>query len=385
VKESRGLFAHALEIANSSSLPAKRRFALSAFDHMLKSTAASEELTNLIQPLFALRQLHSCSPSEVHFNHLSALLAERIGSYEEAAGTLETVCSEMETEYERSESNETLARFAQAKSDLARAQLAQRDFEAAKESVQTALDLSSEEDFGLSHAEVRKKLRSSAYLTAGLSHYYLGELDQSIEMFQAALTEANGEPDVLCMLAQVLWAKGGQHQREMARDKLLDCIEKRPDHVGAVTLLGVMALQDDDMDAIEAVKEDLEAMRLSDKLSAHDRIKVARVLAGVTACSAPGAKGDGNIAAAVSDAERGIMLAPGQPQAWSELATATSERFPAEMALQNASRQVPPGGTLQASDLSKAYAQTKKRRDAMQSIMVAPWLMQGYTAFGDCL
>jgi superkiller protein 3 len=384
-KEARGLFAHAFDIASSSSLPTKRRYALSAFDHLVKSTAASEELANLIQPLFALHQLNSSSPSETHFNHLSALLAERIGNHEEAADTLQTVCSEMEDEYERSESKESLARSAQAKSDLARAHLARRDFEAAKESARTALDLSSEDDLGPSNAEAGQRLRLSAQLTAGLSHYYLDEFDESIEMFQAALKEANDEPDVVCMLAQVLWAKGGQDQREMARDTLLDCIEKRPDHVGAVTLLGVIALLDDDNDAIEAVEEDLQAMRLDDKLSLHDRMKVAKALAGVTACSAPATEGYDQGAAAVGDATRGVMLAPGQPQGWSELAAATNEQFPAEMALQNASRQVPPGGTLQAGDLSKAYAQTGKRRDAMQSIMVAPWQEQGYETFADSL
>jgi superkiller protein 3 len=384
-KEARGLFAHAFEIASSSSLPTRRRYALSAFDHLVKSTAASEELASVIQPLFALHQLRSCSPSEMLFNHLSALLAERLGNYEEAADILQIVCSQMENEYERSESKECLARFAQAKSDLARAHLAQRDFQAAKESAQMALDLSPEDDFGPSHAEARQRLRLSAHLTAGLSHYYGDEFDQSIEMFQAALKEANGEPDVVCMLSQVLWAKGGQDQHEIARDKLLDCIEKRPDHVGAVTLLGVIALLDDDNDAIEAVEEDLQAMRLNDRLGVHDRLKVAKVLAGVTACSAPATEEHDQAAAAMSDATRGVMLAPAQPQGWSELAAVTNDPFPAEMALQNASRQVPPGGTLQACDLSKAYAQTGKRQDAMQSIMVAPWLEQGYKTFADSL
>ena len=152
-----------------------------------------------------------------------------------------------------------------------------------------------------------------------------------------------------------------------------------------MSLLGVIALLDDDKDAIEAVEEDLQAMRLNDKLSAHDRIKVARVLAGVISCSAPGTEDYDQAAAAMSDATRGVMLAPGQPQGWSELAAVTNAQFPAEMALQNASRQVPPGGTLQADDLSKAYAQTGKRRDAMQSIMVAPWLGQGYKTFADSL
>ena len=384
-QEARGLFSHAFDIASSSSLPTKRCYGLSAFDHLVKSTSASEELANLIQPLFALHQLHSCSPADTHFSHISALLAERVGNYEEAADTLQTICSEMEDQYERSESKESLARFAQAKSDLARAHLAQRDFEAAKEGAQTALDLSSEDDLGQSTAEARERLRLSAHLTAGLSHYYLDEFDDSIEMFQAALQEAKGRPDVVCMLAQVLWAKGGDVQHDMAREKLLDCIEKHPVHVGAVTLLGVVALLDDDNDAIDAVEEDLQTMRLNEKLGVHDRMKIAKVLAGVTAWSAA-ARGDSDQSvASVGDATRGVMLAPGQPQGWSELAAATNEQFPAEMALQNATRLVPPGGTLQADDLSKAYAQTGKRQDALQSIMVAPWREQGYRTLANSL
>ena len=384
-KEARGLFTHAFDIASSSSLPTKRHYALSAFDHIVKSTAKSEELANLVQPVFALHQLHSCSPSEVHFNHLSALLSERIGNYEEAAGILQAVCSEMENEYEQTESKESLARFSQAKSDLARSYLAGRDFEAAKECAQTALDLSSEDDFGPSHAEACQKLRLSAHMTTGLSHYYMNEFDESINMFHSALKEANGQPDIVCMLAQALWAKGGLDQHDMAREKLLDCIEKYPDHVGAVTLLGVIALLDDDKDAIEAVEGDLQALRLNDKLSIHDKVKVAKVLAGLTACTGRTSNIEDKDTAAMGDATRGVMLAPGQPQGWLELAAATHEQFPAEMALQNAARQVPPGGFLQADDLSQAYAQTGKRRDAMQAIMVAPWQEQGYKTFADSL
>ena len=384
-KEARGLFTHAFDIASSSSLPSKRRYALSAFDHISNNPAVSEELANLIQPVFALHQLHSCSPTEKHFNHLSALLAERIGNYEEAVGTLQLVCAEVENEYERTESNKSSGRFAQAKSDLARSHLARRDFEAAKECAQTALDLSSEDDLAPSYAEGLPRLRLSAHMTAGLSCYFMDELDESINMFQKALEETGGEPDVVCMLAQVLWAKGGQDQHDIAREKLLGCIEEHPDHVGAVTLLGVIALLDDDSDAVEAVQEDLQAIRLNDKLSIHDKMKVAKVLAGVMACTTPPSEDSSEITAAMSDAMRGIMLAPGQPQGWSELAVATKEGFPAEMALQNASRQVPPGGTLQAGDLSTAYSQTGKRRDAMLAIMVAPWQEQGYKTFADSL
>ena len=383
VKEARGLFAHAFDISNSSSLPTKRQYALSAFDHVTKSPSSSRDVTNLIRPLFALHQLHSQSSSEINFDHLSALFAERICNYEEAEDTLERVCTTMEAEYERSESQESLARYVQAKADLARAHLARGDFAFAVDCAETALSLSSDDGTGAFSQEASLKWKLSALLTAGLAQHYLRATDQSIDMFHAALKEANGAPDVVCMLAQVLWTKGGEIERNVAREQLLDCIQAHPDHVGAVTLLGIIALLDKDEDALEAVKDDLQAMRLNGKLDAHESMKVAKVLSAITACTSVD---DGENEVAIrGEATRAVMLAPGQPQGWSELAASTEEKFPAEMALQNASRQVPPGGTLQAEDLSKAYSQTGKRRDALQAIMVAPWQEQGYKTFADLL
>ena len=58
-------------------------------------------------------------------------------------------------------------------------------------------------------------------------------------MFEVALQESNREPDVVCMLAQVLWAKGGVAEKDAARTQLFDVIENHPKHVQAIALLAV--------------------------------------------------------------------------------------------------------------------------------------------------
>ncbi|KAK5061179.1 hypothetical protein LTR84_007721 [Exophiala bonariae] len=385
VQEARGLFMHAFEIADSSLLPAKRYFPLSAFDHLLKDPSRSLEVSTLLQPLFALRQLHTQTPGDTVATHLMALFAERVSDFSTSAEALEEVCAAAEAEYEKSESNELLVRFAQAKADLARVQLGNSEFEPAISNAETALDLSGDaDDFGPAYADIRRKWRLSAHITAGLAHSHLKGVENSIKLFQAALEESDHAPDVVCMLAQVLWAKGGEAEKDAARSQLFDVIESHPDHVQAVALLGVTGLLDADEDVLEAVEDSLKTLRQSDNITVFDKIQVTKVLAGLIGCNSQrrdGSQSKEDRMAVVTDALYGIMLAPSQPQGWMELSqavggdAASDSSYAAEMAVLNGHKMVPPGGSLAADDLSRAYEGTGRAEDLLKAKMLAPWVV----------
>ena len=369
--EARKLFAHAFEIADSSSLMIKRQFAMSSFDHLLSSPLNSST-TSAIRPLFALHQLRSQVSADFASQHLSSLFAERVGDFGGAATTLHLIASKLEAEYETSESPGLLMRFALAKADLGRVQLADKEFKAAAENAETALNLSEEEDM---KNEARQKIRLSAHMTAGLAYYYQGTMDEAISMFRSALEETQGDPDIVCLLAQVLWAKGGDEERGVAREQLFDCVENHPGHSGAVILLGVIAVLDDDRDTIEAVTADLEELRTRDSLTIREQSKIAELLMTISAFF-PGEEGQD--ASEMSQATVTTMLAPSQPHGWSQLANISEEAYPAEAAVLTANKACPPGGNLDANDLSKAYSGTKRLDDAQRAVMIAPWTVQGW-------
>ena len=377
VNEARGLLMHAFDIASSSSVPTQQLFSISAFDHLVRSPHASKDVTNLLQPLLALQQLHAQRPDEIVFTHLSSLLAERSSDYSASVNALVTVCDDMEADYEKSESSDALARFAQAKADLARSLLASGQHEEAITSAQTSLDLSSEDDLGAKFTKSRKKWRLSAHITAGLAHSFLGQNEKAIEDLRSALQSSSSDPEITVILAQTLWAKGDQDSRDTAREQLFACVEQHPENVGAVTLLAVIGLLDDDADVLEAVEDDLSRMRMSDKLDVTQKMKVAQVLSGIVTCKA----GRDEISQ-LAEATKGIMLAPSEPQGWSELAEATGENYASQMSLMNAQRQVP---NLSADVLGRAYAGTGRRQDALLAIVVAPWAADGYAALSNSL
>ncbi|RHZ51919.1 SKI complex subunit tetratricopeptide repeat protein SKI3 [Aspergillus thermomutatus] len=376
--EARGLFEHAFDISNSSSTLPKCQYTLTLFDHLLSDSSASNEISQLIQPFFALLQLSSQDPSNLQFMHLVSLMAERIGELSDAETSLQVVCSGVEAEYEVSESTSSLSRYAQSNADMARVLLARQEFEQAAEKAEMALTLSGEEDAEKFDPEANRKLRLSAHLTAGLAHYYLKSMDNAIDMFRDALQEADNAPEVVCLLAQVLWAKGGDEERTVARQQLFDCVEEHSDHVGAVSLLGTIALLDDDKDIIEAVASDLQNMITRDDIDIHDRARLTKLL---TAISSLGLTEDSQIPEdlrRLGEATAAVMRSPGQPQGWQELAAASQELYPAEMAADRALRSVPPRSNLDAVDLCEAYAQTGKTGDAIKAIMVAPWKQCGW-------
>jgi len=370
--EARGLFTHAFEIADSSSTMIKRQYAMAAFDRLLSSSPSSNS-TYVLPPLFALHQLCSQVSSDLAFQHLSSLFAERVGNFADAAASLDLVASKLEAEYETSESPITLTRFAQAKADLARAQLAEREFDTAAENAETALNLSEDEDL---EKKTRRKVRLSAHMTAGLAYYYQGTMDEAINMFRSALGETQGNPDIVCLLAQVLWAKGGADERNVAREQLFDCVENHPGHVGAITLLGVVAILDDDRDTVEAVTADLQGLRTRDHLDVQQQSKVAQMLTTIASLYTDEEEG----AALTAEASTAVMLAPSKPHGWSQLADFSGEAYPAVIAVLTATKAAPPRGTLDASELAKAYAGTRRFGDAQKAVAVAPWTVHGWEA-----
>lgn len=230
--------------------------------------------SSLLGPIFALQKLEQQIPSEPIALRLSALFSERAGDFISAATRLEVVCNAVEQRYEDTESEEDLIKYAQANADLARARLGLKEYEAAIENANLALDLSGD-------MQALENCRLSAHLTAGLANYYLGAMNESLEMFKAALNESAENPDVVCLLAQVLWAKGGDEERDVAREQLFACIERHPDHLQSILLLGTIGVLDSNEDVAEAVLDDLQVARGTEGLDRFARHRVDQLLSSI--------------------------------------------------------------------------------------------------------
>lgn len=146
---------------------------------------------------------------------MMSLLLERSGQLSSASETLHRLSDILELQYEESEDPDILHKFCVVKSDIGRISLGLEDYEVAVENSSTALDLS-EELQGLN------KMRLSSQVTVGLGYYYLGQMQDAIDMFQTVLGESDEDVDVMLLIARALWAVGGDQEREIAIQQIYE-------------------------------------------------------------------------------------------------------------------------------------------------------------------
>jgi superkiller protein 3 len=356
---------------------------VSAFDFLVSSPSTSSNITNLIQPLFALQQLSLQAPYDIPHKHLAALFLERVGDYDAAVTALQVVNETVEQEYEKSESLTSLARVAQAKTDLARNLLAIGTNESAVEEAETALDLLSELDSDPNQSALSgdqlAKVKLSARLTSGLAHYFSGSFDAAIPYFRTSLEATGSNPDIICILAEVLWAKGGEDEKQVARDQLFTAIEKHEGHVGLLTLIGAMTVLDDDLETMEAIKDDLDRLRTRKNLSDEQLARVEKVIEAIS-ISLGGEEQE------LDEARRSVMLAPWKHTGWAELADAAGGNgFASTLAKETAMRNAPPNGTLRAVGLAGAMSGTGAVGDAQRAVVLAPWCSDSWSGLVECV
>lgn len=166
-------------------------------------------------PLYALRTYLIQNKDDIYALHMMSLLLERDGQLDAAAKTLYHLSEILEHRYEGDEDPGILEKFCIVKSDIARVSLGLGDFEDAVENGATALDLSQSID-GV------ERVRLSSQIVVGLGHYFLGMLDEAIDVFQRLLTESDEDVDVMVLIAKVLWSVGGDEEREIAVQQIHD-------------------------------------------------------------------------------------------------------------------------------------------------------------------
>ncbi|EFQ27501.1 tetratricopeptide [Colletotrichum graminicola] len=377
-KEARGLFTHAMEIAEASSVLTRRQYSVAVFDHILTTT--STNMASLIQPIFALGQLNNLKPQDLAYGHLAAQFLERTHDTAKAVQILEKICRILEADYEVTESPQALAQFALAKTDMARSYLTSGAYEQAIDCGKMAIQLSNDESDNELTREQRKKARLSAHITVGLAHYYSEDVDEALLYFESALEESDNNPDAVCLLAQVLWATGADESREKARGALFEVIEKQPDHVQSVLLLGVIAVLDNDEESVEAVVAELQGLRTSHKVGDVEQAHIGEVLGAIARLGETSTDED-----VMTQIQTDIMLYPHLPHGWSNLAEFGGEQHAAEMALTVAKKGAPPRGTLEAEDLAKAYAGTGSAADAQTAIFLSPWMADGWNSLREAV
>lgn len=284
-EHAKALFSHSVTLSAQSLLEADLALAAATFAQFFRPNA-SVDSSLLHQPAFALKHYCHQRPRDSTAAHLYALICERLGLVEEAALSLENAAAVLEEEFERVESGEIENLYSVALCNLGRVRLSAGVYLESLDALNNCWELiaSSSEPSAVS-------LKPQCKLLQGLAFYWLGQIDESLEAFQASLDAATQNQDydvkekVAVLLSRTLWGLGGNDAKETAKSNLMEwyviaglhivksiylsryysLARERPS-LGVISTLAAIALVSSDADLTNAAVSELLTRPIAERV-----------------------------------------------------------------------------------------------------------------------
>lgn len=136
---------------------------------------------------------------------------------DEAVTALERAVAILEEDFESTESAEIEQRYSMGLCNLGRVLLATGQYQSSLDAYSNCWELD----------PATAALRVQVKLGQGLAHYWLGQIDESLEAFEESLAEADKaveglKEEVAVLLSRTLWGLGGEDAKEAAKTHLLE-------------------------------------------------------------------------------------------------------------------------------------------------------------------
>ena len=233
----------------------------------------------LFPAFFVLDRYSKQRPDDATGLHLFGLVCERLGQISIGVNLIQRAISILEAVYEESEDPVVERQFTIANSNLARLRLSAHDYGGALESFESALGLLPEESSSSSDII----LRAHAQFGSGLAQFKLGNLEEALSLFEAALESAENNVlirgQVTVLLAQTMWAIGTDEFKESAKAQLLEwypfpiilclrvlmfsiSITTDPENLAAINTLAGMGILTDDDNLVDAALSEILSLPL---------------------------------------------------------------------------------------------------------------------------
>jgi len=358
-------FEHSFKISNGMSKLSKLYYSLTVFEQLKNNPNKAKLSQKLENAVLSLQKYLRLSPKSPLALTLMGLILERNSEFDYAIEQTTKICNIYEQEYEVTEDQDTLLKFVKVKAQLARLLLSARRFEEAVEHAQFASDISEESAAsGDELSEELKKSRLSAFLTTGLAYYFLKDYGNSIESFKHALIESEEDQDVIVLLAQVLWAQGGDDEKEVALEQLFGSIEKNGATCKLALTLGAIGIIYDD-GLIEAAQDELNTFPET-KLAVEDtENQVPRMLAAMNRSTGKDVK---------EPWYRAAFYKPWVFDVWKHLEPETALRLAQD------------GTMVSTTELSEAYTAVEgSGKEAARAVFYAPWSSNAWVSLAKTL
>lgn len=248
------LFTHAYIVSNGRSPLAQLLYGLSIVNkhHDGSDPRDTEAAQEFSAASFALQKYLQYYPKDEQGLKIGLSISERCKNFVYAREIAIRLCELYEREYELTESEVIVEKFADAKSQLSRIHLALEEYDLALESAQFALDLT----------ETNESVILSSRVVIGLALFFNNKFDESVDMLTQILEKKSDSSTIVVLIAQVLNSYGTEDAKQEALNQLFAYISDHGSSLLVVLVLGAISVVDNLEEYFDAIKDELEGLNL---------------------------------------------------------------------------------------------------------------------------
>ncbi|KAH3666474.1 hypothetical protein OGAPHI_003470 [Ogataea philodendri] len=256
------LLTHAHVMSNGKSPLSMFLYSLSVVKSIV-GTETTEENLDAVQELdvanLSILTYLKYYPNDKLALNVAILLIERVHDFSTGLQYSQQLCAILEHKHETDQSDDLVTSLATAKAQISRMYLGAQEYELAIEASEQSMELIESVD-GLSD-EVQKIMLSSLAVL-GLSFFFKGDFDSSVEEFKKILESFPDSQRVVVLIAQVLYDYNSEDTKQAAIDELFNHIESFGSSLLVALTLASISLVEDLEEFYPAIKEELESLSL---------------------------------------------------------------------------------------------------------------------------
>lgn len=201
---------------------------------------------------------------------LTISVLERLRHYNTASKLSDHLLVILENRFEKSNNEDELLKFAILRSQLGRIQLGLKKFESAIESCELSLNILEE----IQGNKYSKSILSN-YVVLGLSYFFLGDFNLTLEYFKKLL-ENSGSRELVILISKVLYSVQTDEAIEISIQEMIEYVSKNDTDLSVMlTMASIFFMQNRTLD-LQNILHDLKNLPLS--LFSKDKYKDACVL-----------------------------------------------------------------------------------------------------------
>lgn len=268
---SKTLFTHSFVTSNGKNVGTTLLYSSNVLERIIENFSEERDLDDVQQlssATSAILKYLSHYPEDTFALEIACSIVERLHIYDKGLELSEKLCSLIKAQYESKKEDDHVISTTYSKVMIQRSRilLGNGDFKGAMETTEVVTGILNQLFERNIFNEVIQRVQLSTFSICGLSKYFLGDYDGSLQELNKIIELFPDTKRVVVLISQVLYALGSEETKEAAVEELLLNMQEQGSSLLVVMTIAAISIIESWSEYMEAVKDELDRLDFQSRI-----------------------------------------------------------------------------------------------------------------------